>query len=147
MDKDRIKAAMLALSAVELSHANEQYAAFLAGSKPTEDEAVDEDEQAQTWTQAELADGFEQPVHDAEQKLAIMRDLDFSPKDRVEPGAVVCVRGRHFVIGISTDRFACDGIELMGLSEAAPFYQAIAGLSSGETGEFRGQPVSVGKIY
>ena len=110
-------------------------------------EPIEIDEQAQAKFQANLASSLEQPVHSAEHKLRAVNGLDFGPKDDVSPGAVVCVDGRHFVIGVSTGRFICEGVELMGLSQAAPFYAAIEGLKAGETAEFRGRAFDIRAIY
>lgn len=147
MDKGKVRKVMLALTSEELGHANEKYAEYFAASKPVDDETVVQDEQAQAWTQADLAQSFEQPVQAASHKLKAVRALDFGPKDLVEPGAIVELDGKYLVIGVSTDRFTCDGLEMMGLSQAAPIYSAIDGLAAGETGEFRGRTLKVDAIY
>lgn len=147
MNKDCVRETMLALTETELEHANERYVQFLMGARVTDNEPIEVDEQAQAKWQADLAESFEQPVHSAETKLAALKNLDFSPKSTVESGAIVCVDGRHFVIGISTDRFTCEGTELMGMSPDAPFYEAIEGLSSGDAVEFRGREFEIRSIY
>ncbi|UVK54493.1 hypothetical protein DBIPINDM_000902 [Mesorhizobium sp. AR02] len=75
-----------------------------------------------------------------------MNALDFGPKEFVEPGAIVTVDGRHFVIGVSMDHFTCEGIELIGLSPLAPFYQVIDGLGKSDTAEFGGRNVKIEEI-
>ena len=147
MNKDCVRETMLALTEAELEHASEKYTQFLVGTRLVENEPIEVDEQAQAKWQADLAESFEQPVHSAEHKLAAVRGLDFGPKSIGEPGAIVCVDGRHFVIGVSTDRFKCEGTELMGLSPQAPFYEAIEGLSTGDNVEFRGREFAVRAIY
>lgn len=147
MNKDCIREAMLGLSINELEHATHNYLQFLEGTKLDPTEPIELDEQAQAKFQSNLAVSLEQPVHSAEQKVKAIRSIDFSPKDTVGPGAVVCVDGRHFVIGVATGKFACEGIELMGLSEAAPFYGALDGLAAGEVTEFRGREFEVRAVY
>ena len=147
MNKECVKDTMLALTLEELEHATHIYLQFLEGTKLVPTEPIEIDEQAQAKFQANLADSLEQPVHSAEQKLKVITSLDFGPKAEVGPGAVVCVDGRHFVIGVSTGRFTCEGVEMMGLAQAAPFYAAIDGLKSGDAAEFRGREFEVRAIY
>lgn len=146
MNKASVRSRLSDLASAELDGARAAYAEHLRASKPLEDEATDADDQAQAWSQAELAEDLEKMVRAAEAKVAVLNALDFGPKEFVEPGAVVTVDGRHFVIGISMDRFTCDGIELTGLSPQAPFYQAIDGLGKSDTAEFGGRNVRIEEI-
>lgn len=147
MNKDCIREAMLSLSIEELEHAAHNYLQFLEGTKLVPTEPIELDEQAQAKFQANLASSLEQPLHSAEHKVEAVRSLDFGPKDKVELGAVVCVDGRHFVIGIATGKFVCEGIELMGLSQGAPFYDALDGLAAGDIAEFRGREFEIRAVY
>lgn len=147
MNKDCVRENLRNLTAEELEHATHNYLQFLEGTKLVPTEPIELDEQAQAKFQANLADSFEQPVHTAEQKLKAIEAIDFGPKESVGSGAVVCVDGRHFVIGISTGRFTCEGVEMMGLSQAAPFYAAIEGLAAGDIADFRGREIEVRAVY
>ena len=138
---------MLALTTTELEHATHNYLQFLKGTRLIPSEPIDLDEIAQAKLHAELAESFEQPVHAAEEKLKAIDAMNFGKKTKVETGAVVCVDGRHFVIGVSTGRFRCEGVEMMGLSQAAPFYLAIAGLSEGDIAELHGREIKIGSVY
>ena len=147
MNKDCLRDKMLSLTAAELEHATQNYLRFLEGTKLVSSEPIESDEQAQARFQADLTESLEQPIHTAEEKLKAILAIDFTPKKIVERGAVVCVDGRHFVIGVATNRFLCEGFEMMGLSQAAPFYAAIEGLSKGATGTFRGRTFEIRAIY
>jgi hypothetical protein len=94
-----------------------------------------------------LAEAFEQPLHAAADKIRAIHQIDFGPKARVEPGAVVRVDGRHFVIGVATGVFTCNGIEMMGLSQAAPFFRAIEGLAAGEQASFRDRDFTIEAVH
>lgn len=147
MNKDCVRDSLRNLTAEELEHATHNYLQFLEGTKLVPTEPIELDEQAQAKFQANLAESLEQPVHSAEQKLKAIEAIDFGLKDTVTQGAVVCVDGRHFVIGISTGRFTCEGVEMMGLSQAAPFYAAIDGLTAGDIADFRGREIEVRAVY
>lgn len=147
MDKICVKDTMLALTDDELESSTREYLRFLREAMVIENEPIEIDELAQAKFQADLASGFEQPVHVAEAKLRTISELDFGPKEAVEPGAVVCVQGRHFAIGVSTARFFCDGTEMMGISTNAPFYAAIEGLKAGDVAEFNDREFEVRAVY
>ena len=143
MNKDNVRARLMELALAELTDARAAYDEHLQASRPPEDETVTEDEQAQTWSEAELAEALEGPMRIAEAKISTLDALDFGPKSFVEPGAIVTVSGRHFVIGVSMDHFTSEGLELMGLSPAAPLCQAIEGLGKSETVTFDGRELTI----
>ena len=146
MNKDNVRSRLIELAAAELDGAKAAYAEHLQASKPVEDQATVVDDQAQAWSQAELAEDLEKMLRAAEAKVATLDALDFGPKKFVEPGAIVTASGRHFVIGVSMDHFTCEGIDLIGLSPLAPFYQAIEGLEKSDTSEFGGHAVKIEEI-
>ena len=146
MNKDNVRAKLIELASAELADARAAYDEHLEASKPAVDEAVTEDEQSQTWAEAEIAEALEGPMHIAESKITTLEGLDFGPKKFVEPGAIVTVDGKHFVIGVSMDHFTVDGVDLMGLSPAAPIYQAIEGLGKAETATFDGRDLKVENV-
>lgn len=82
------------------------------------------------------------PVHAHAEKIATLQRIDFGPKRSVEEGAIVKVAGRQFVVAVATDRFICDGIELMGIS-AAPLDAAIEGKQAGDTCTFNGREIRI----
>lgn len=146
MNKVSVRSKLIELASAELDGARAAYAEHLKASKPVEDEATVVDDQAQAWSQAELAEDLEETLRAAEAKVAALNALDFGPKEFVEAGAIVTVDGRHFVIGVSMDHFTCEGIELIGLSLLAPFYLAIDGLGKSDTAKFGGRNVKIEDI-
>ncbi len=143
MNKDSVRRKLIDLVSTERDAAQAAYDEHLQASKPVHDGATVADEEAQTWSEAEIADDLEGPLRAAEARLAALEAIDFGPKDAVEAGAIVTVSGRHFVIGVATDHFTCEGVELIGISPSAPFYQAIDGLGKSDTAEFRGQTLRI----
>ena len=146
MNKDSVRAKLIELATAELEAARTAYDEHLEAAKPAVDETVTEDEQSQTWAEAEIAEALEGPMRIAEGKISTLEALDFGPKEFVEPGAIATVGGKHFVIGVSMDHFTVDGIDLMGLSPAAPLYQAIEGLGKSETASFDGRDRTIDQV-
>jgi hypothetical protein len=147
MDKQALKTRMLTLEQAELDHAREKYAAFLADARldPTEPHETDEISRAEF--AGEMAEAFDQPVHDHAEKLAYLKALDFAPSRAVGEGAVVRIGQRWFVIAVSTARFDFDGDTLMGISTGAPIYAEIEGLARGDSFTFNGRQMSVEELY
>jgi len=147
MNKEHLKATMLALTEAELQQAQHEYAEFLSAARTERTEPIERDELAQARTAADSAGAFDDQVHGYQEKLGQLRKVDFSPKQEVGVGAVVRSGGRHLVIAVSTRAFRCDGIDFIGISTAAPVYQALKGKQAGEHCEFRGMRLTVDEVY
>ncbi len=147
MNKQKILDKMLALEGAAWVHAREKYLAFVASAKLDRTEPIEADEQAQAELASDLSEAFDQPVHSHQQNIERLKLIDFSPKSCVEPGAVVKVAGRHFVIAVATDRFRCEGVELMGISPQAQIYSALEGKSAGDVCVFNDRALTVERIW
>lgn len=146
IDKGAIRERMLALEEAELAAAREHYEAYLADSQLDDRETHDTDDQSMARTAADLAHAFEGPIHGHEAKIAVLRALDFGPKTEVEPGAVVSLGRRHFVVAVSTQEFDCDGRSYMGISLDSPIYRRMEGLAAGDTFEQNGKNVKITSV-
>ena len=147
MNKNAIKKTMLALSRLELESAQRHYQEYLSQARLDRSESIEDGQQSQAEFASDLAEAFDMQEHDFEEKIRLLETIDFGPKTEVEPGAVVKVAGRHFVVGVSTARFACEGQDLMGISTQAPIYQAMEGKRAGDKCTFRGKELHVEAIY
>jgi transcription elongation GreA/GreB family factor len=142
-DKTLLKNTMLGLEAEKLAYSEQAYAAFLSGSARDYSEAADHGQISQESNDAELAQGFEGPIHTLEEAMVKLRAIDFSAKTEVEEGAAVRFGGNWFVIAVATAEFDCDGITYMGISKDAPIFKAMEGKSAGEKFEFNGRKMKI----
>ena len=147
MNKQQIKQTMLSLEAHELAHARDKYLAFVADARLDRSEPIENDEQAQAELASDLSEAFDQPVHEHAEKVAALEVIDFSPKTHVERGAVVNLDGRYFVIAVSTDKFTCQGHEMMGISTQAPIYAALEGKKAGDTVSFNRRKMKIIEVF
>jgi transcription elongation GreA/GreB family factor len=138
MDKQRVKQTMLELERQKFNASREAYLGFVSSAQLDRSEPIENDEQAQAEFAADLSEAFDQPVHAHADKIAKLQTIDFGPKETVEEGAIVKLMDRTFVIAVATDRFVCDGTELMGVSVEAPLFRALEGKSAGESCTFNG---------
>lgn len=141
MDKQRVKQTMLDLEQQQFDASREAYLEYVSSARLDRSEPIENDEQAQAEFARDLSEAFDQPVHAHADKIARLQQIDFSPKDKVEEGAIVKIMGRYFVIAVATDRFVCDGKDLMGVSAQAPIFEAIEGKSAGDACTFNGRKI------
>ena len=94
-----------------------------------------------------FAVALDMPVHDHADKLERLREIDFGPKTEVAEGAVIDIGGRLFVISVATAEFSCQGQKVMGISPQAPLYQALEGLSAGDTADVNGRAVTIEGLF
>lgn len=146
LDKSALRDAMLALEAAELDAAREHYEAYLAESRLAENEPHERDEIASARIAADLAHGFDAPIHTLEAKIDVLENLDFGPKTEVGPGAVIAFNGRHFVVAVATKKFDFAGQTYMGLAQDSPIYAKIEGLTEGDSFEHNGKDMSIERV-
>lgn len=145
--KTELRDQMLALEAEALQAAREHYEAYLAESHMAANEPHERDEMAASRIAADMAHGFEDPIHDHEAKIAALKALDTDPSEVVEPGAVVTLGGRHFIVAVSTQKFECGGQTYMGISRESPIYKKMAGLAVGDVIEHNGSEMEIADVY
>ncbi len=143
IDKEHLRATMMALAEADLAQAKRKYAQFLEAARLDRTEPIEADEQAQAETAADLAEAFDDNTHDNEAKLRALRQIDFGPKSEVEEGAAVDLGDRYLVVAVSTGAFECAGRNFIGISTAAPIYAALEGKKAGDTCEFNGRKLLV----
>lgn len=143
MDKERVKRTMLELERQQFEASKDAYLDYVSSARLDRTEPIETDELAQAAFARDLSEAFDAPVHAHADKTAKLQRIDFGPKSVVEEGAIVTVAGRQFVVAVATDRFTCDGNELMGISTEAPLYAAIEGRQAGETINFNGRDLRI----
>lgn len=143
LNKERVKQTMLDLEQRRFDASKDAYLGYVSSARLDRTEPIENDELAQAAFARDLSEAFDEPVHSHADKIAKLQRIDFGPKSAVEEGAIVKVGGRQFVIAVATDRFSCDGLELMGISAQAPLYAAIEGKKAGETCRFNGRDIEI----
>ena len=143
MDKERVKRTMLELEQGQFEASKVAYLAYVSSARVDQSEPIENDELAQAALARDLSEAFDETVHVHADKIAKLEQIDFGAKSAVDEGAIVKVAGRQFVVAVATDRFTCDGSELMGISSASPLFAAIKGRKAGDTGNLNGRLIKV----
>ena len=145
-NKDHILDTMLSLETAALHSARENYLEYVSTARLDRTEPIENDEHAQAEVASDFAEALDDTLDDYAEKLEKLRTIDFGPKSTVSEGAVVKLSGRYFVIAVSTNKFSCNGRELMGISTMAPIFEAIEGSRAGETVQFNGREMIVEEV-
>ena len=142
-DKTLLQSTMLAMEAEVLDHSERTYAEYLSGAQRDASEPVDHDGYSQAFSNAEIAQSFDCPIHGYGEAMAKLREIDFGDKSEVGEGAIVRIGGRWFVIAVATRAFKSAGTSYVGISTQAPIYSAIEGKRAGDCFEFNGHSMKI----
>jgi transcription elongation GreA/GreB family factor len=137
INKAKLRAMLLQLEALSISESTSLYQSHLDTTRLDLTEPNDQGQRSQQEQSAVEAQGFEEQSHLHQKHRNVIEALPFGRTAVVEPGAVVSVNNRYFVIAVPTQVISIDGIDILGISVESPLYEAMAGLRAGDTFEFQ----------
>jgi hypothetical protein len=146
IDKTFLKDVILGLEADKLKSEEGDYGEHLGEARLDRTEPRDEGAASQAFESAELAQYFEGSIRGSEEALAMVRQIDFGPKDEVGPGAAFKLSGQWYVVAVATARFVCAGQSFIGVSTKAPIYLALKGMRAGQSVTFRERTLSLEEV-
>jgi transcription elongation factor GreA len=101
-----------------------------------EDNTLDPEDYSHQNESVEMNQLLTVQLEKAENDLAKLQAIEFSPKSKIEIGALVKTNQFSFVIGIATFPFNVDGNQYVGISVDAPIYSIMKDKIEGETFSF-----------
>jgi transcription elongation GreA/GreB family factor len=137
IDKAKLRAMLLQCEALSLAESAGLYQLHLDTARLDLSEPNDQGQRSQQEQSAVEAQRFEEQSHLHQNHRNVIEALPFGRTAVVEPGAVVSVNNRYFVIAVPTQVISIDGIDIIGISVESPLYEAMAGLRAGEIFDFR----------
>jgi transcription elongation GreA/GreB family factor len=137
INKAELRAMLLRLEAVSIAESAGLYQSHLDTARFDLSEPNDQGQRSQQEQSAVEGQAFEEQSELHEKHRNVIEALPFGRTAVVEPGAVVNVNDRYFVIAVPTQVISIDGIDIIGISVESPLYEAMAGLRAGETFEFQ----------
>jgi hypothetical protein len=137
INKAKLRAMLLQLEALSIAESMGLYQSDLDTARLDLSEPNDQGQRSQQEQSAVEAQGFEEQSHLHQKHRNVIDALPFGPTAVVEPGAVVNVNNRYFLIAVPTQVISIDGISIIGISVQSPLYEVMAGLRAGETFEFQ----------
>ncbi len=147
VDKEILRATMLALEADQLEASRANYAEYLSTARLDRTESRDAQDFSQALQSGHYAQAFDAPIHAREDAIAQIKSLDFGVVDTAGPGAVVRWEGQNFVIAALTGEFECQGQSFMGISCDAPITAAMFGKAAGDSFDVAGMTHIIEDVY
>lgn len=137
IDKAKLRAMLLQLEVLSIAESTDLYQSHLGTARLDLSEPTEQGQRSQQEQSAAEAQGYEEQSHLHQKHRNVIEALPFGPTAAVEPGAVVSVNDRYFVIAVPTQVISIDGIDIIGISVESPLYKVMAGLRAGEAFEFQ----------
>jgi transcription elongation GreA/GreB family factor len=137
INKAKLRAMLLQLEALSVAESRDLYQSNLDIARFDLSEPNDQGQRSQQEQSAVEAQRFEEQSHLHQKHRDVIEALPLGRTAVVEPGAVVNVNNRYFVIAVPTQVISIDGIDIIGISLESPLYEAMAGLRAGDTFKFR----------
>lgn len=132
MDKEKLKAALIQAAQSRTDYEEVKYEEYLRSHHPNDTEVRDMGDNSQYHASQELADTFHQQIHRDEEAVSRIESINFSPKNKVESGAVVVTPNLNLVVATSTPSFEFEGKKYVGISPDAPIYTCMQGKVVGD---------------
>ncbi|MFT4262513.1 MAG: hypothetical protein QM572_03960 [Nocardioides sp.] len=144
--KQRVRETLLARAKAAADDLARKVAEEHAASERTGSGATTIDDLSQSDEAGDLGGLVEESSAHAEDVVAQIEGLDFSPTDVVRSGALVGFAGGRYVVGVVSEEFECDGATYEGIAADAPILAALEGLRVGDGFSFAGRTHTVGFV-
>jgi hypothetical protein len=147
MDKVILKARLIKQHEETLQRLRDDYAGYQSGGNLNLEDVRDADDNSHREQTEEYLQALERQIHQRENEIKVLRDLDFSSKNSVTAGAVALVNGQYYIIGIPACQFDLEGKHFVAMSPDAPFYQALMERKQNDSFVFNDKTFTVESIY
>ncbi len=147
MDKVTLKATLIKQHEETLQRLRDDYANYQKGGNLNLEDVQDADDNSHKIQTEEYLEALERQIHQRENEIEMLRNLDFSTKTSVTEGAVALVGGQYFIIGIPACQFDLEGKHFVAMSPDAPFYQELMDKKQNESFVFNGKEFTIESIF
>jgi hypothetical protein len=147
MDKLTLKTTLIKAHQETLQRLRDEYASHQSGGDLNLEDVRDADDNSHREQTEEFLQAMERQIHQRENEIKVLRDLDFGSKNSVTEGAVALVNGRYYIIGIPACQFDLGGKHFVAMSPDAPFYQALMDRKQNDSFVFNDQTFTVNAIF
>ncbi len=147
MDKLTLKATLIKQHEETLQQLRNDYAAYQGDGNLNLEDVRDADDNSHREQAEEFLQALERQIHQRENEIKMLRDLDFGSKTSVTEGAVALVNGLYYIIGIPACQFDLDGKHFIAMSPDAPFYQGLMNRKQNDSFVFNGKRFMIESIF
>lgn len=147
MDKIALKATLIKAHQETLERLKNEYAGYQSGGNLNLDDVRDADDNSHREQTEEYLQALERQIHQREEELTMLRNLDFGHKTSVTEGAVALVNGQYYIIGIPACQFDLQDKHFVAMSPDAPFYQQLMDRKQNESFVFNNKSFRIESIF
>ena len=147
MDKVALKTTLIKAQQETLPRLRDEFAGYQSGGDLNLEDVRDADDNSHREQTEEYLQAMERQIHQRENEIGMLRDLDFGRKTSVTEGAVALVNGQYYIIGIPACQFDLEGKHFVAMSPDAPFYRELMDKKQHDSFVFNGRTFTVESIF
>ena len=147
MDKVILKMTLIKAHQETLRRLRDEYANYQSEGNLNLEDVRDADDNSHREQAEEYLQAMERQIHQREDEIKKLRDLDFGRKTSVTEGAVALVNGQYYVIGIPACQFDLEGKHFIAMSPNAPFYQELMDKKQNDSFIFNDKMFTIESIF
>jgi hypothetical protein len=147
MDKVTLKSTLIKAHQETLQRLRDEYASYQSGGNLNLEDVRDADDNSHREQTEEYLQAMERQIHQRENEIKVLRDVDFGRKTSVTEGAVALVNGQYYIIGIPACQFDLEGKHFVAMSPDAPFYQELMDKKQNDSFVFNDRTFTIESIF
>ena len=147
MDKVTLKTTLIKAHQETLQRLRDEYASYQSGGNLNLEDVRDADDNSHREQTEEYLQAMERQIHQRENEIKMLRDLDFGRKTSVTEGTVALVNGQYYIIGIPACQFDLEGKHFVAMSPDAPFYQELMDKKQSDSFVFNDKTFTIESIF
>lgn len=147
MDKITLKATLIRQHEDTLQGLLADYANYRKGGILSLGDVHDADDTSHKTQAEEYLEVLEKQIHQRENELEALKNLDFGPKLSVTKGSIALVGGNYYIIGIPACQFDLGGKHFIAMSPEAPFYRELMDRVQNDSFVFNGKDFTVDSVF
>ena len=147
MVKVALKTTLIKAQQETLQRLRDEYAGYQSGGDLNLEDVRDADDNSHREQTEEYLQAMERQIHQRENEIGMLRDLDFGSKNSVTEGAVALVNGRYYIIGIPACQFDLEGKHFVAMSPDAPFYRELMDKKQNDSFVFNDKTFTIESVF
>ncbi len=146
IDKNALKKVMISNYEHIITELKEELATKKGSSDLDENDTLDPEDYSTQTVSNVMVDLLQEQIAKTKKDLERIQQIDFSPKEEANVGAIVTTDMFNFFLGVATVPFLYEHKQIVGVSVSAPIFVNIKGKKVGDTFTFSGHLYTIHSI-
>jgi hypothetical protein len=147
MNKEALKKALFSQQEMIIADLAEKIETTHSMVDIDESDTIDPEDYSHQHESGEIEQLMLTQLQKAKIDLEALKNIDFSAKSAVEPGAVVSTEKFNFFVGFPSIPIDVDGMHIVGVSKASPIFPFMTGKKEGDSFKFGDKTYIIKAIY